>query len=111
MSGKSPYFPNKWKQFKDAPPEMFMRHMFIEVMEGLVHHWEVRPDVACIIRATDLETKKVKEHVYKRQHAAENKVLQLFKARTHEFIICTNDSLHYVHPHDFDGLVDEPFDI
>ena len=36
-----------------------------------------------------LKTHKVKEHVYRRQHAAENKVVDYIKKQTHEFVVCT----------------------
>lgn len=55
-------------------------------------------DIACIIRATNLKTQRTKEYVYKRQHAAEQKVLDLMDAKTHEFTVCTHDSIHYVGP-------------
>ena len=98
MSGKAPYFPNNWKKFKDAPPEMFTPHMFIEVMDWKVAGWELPSDVCCIIRATHLKTSKVKEHVYRRQHAAENKVIDYMTKQTHEFVVCTPEAIHYVHP-------------
>jgi HD-like signal output (HDOD) protein len=98
MSGKAPYFPNNWKKFKDAPADMFTPHMFIEVMEWKVAGWELPSDVCCIIRATHLKTSKVKEHVYKRHHAAENKVMEYMLKQTHEFVVCTDESIHYVHP-------------
>jgi hypothetical protein len=110
MSGKKHYFANKWQKFKDAPPEMFHRHMFIEVMDGLVDHWEILPHIDTVIRATHLKTKKVTEHVYKRKHAAENKVISYLNKRTHEFIICQQETLHYVHPNDYDAVFDELFD-
>ena len=94
MSGKAPYFPNNWKKFKDAPPEMFTPHMFIEVMDWKVAGWELPSDVCCIIRATHLKTSKVKEHVYRRQHAAENKVIDYMTKQTHEFVVCTPEAIH-----------------
>ena len=54
--------------------------------------------VTCIIRATNLKTQRTKEYVYKRQHAAEQKVLDIMDAKTHEFTVCTHDSIHYVGP-------------
>ena len=99
MSGKKkPYFPNNWKMFKDAPDEAFMTHTFEEIMDWKVAGWELPADVACIIRATNLRTYKTKEYVYKRQHAAENKVRDLIDEQTHEFTVCTHESLHYVGP-------------
>ena len=98
MSGKAPYFPNNWKKFKDAPAEMFTPHMFHEVMEWKVAGWELPSDVACMIRATHLKSGKVKEHIYKRQHAAEAKVIDYMNKQTHEFVVCTDDAIHYIHP-------------
>lgn len=103
MSGKAPYFPNNWKRFKAAPPELFDTHSFEEIMEWKIAAWEIPADVCCIIRATNLKTKKVKEHVYKRQHAAEAKVTQYMDKPTFEFVVCTHDSIHYVHPDNIDN--------
>ena len=93
MSGKKPYHPNNWKMFKDAPDEAFQEHTFEEVME-----WKVAADVACIIRTTNLTNQKTKEYIYKRQHAAEQKILKLMDEKKHEFVVCTHDALHYVGP-------------
>ena len=98
MNGKKPYFPSNWKMYKDAPDDAFHQHTFEEVMEWKVAGWELPSDIACIIRATHLDTRKTKEFVYKRQHAAEQKVLDLMDAKTHEFTVCTHDSIHYVGP-------------
>ena len=93
MNGKKPYFPNNWKLFKDAPSEAFEPHPFIEVMEWKVAGWELPADVSCLIRTTHLETKKVKEYVYKRRHAAENKVRKLIADEMHEFVVCTHEAI------------------
>lgn len=98
MNGKKPYFPNNWKLFKDAPTEAFEPHPFIEVMEWKVAGWELPADVSCLIRTTNLKTKKIKEFVYKRRHAAENKVRQLMANEMYEFVVCTHESIHHVHP-------------
>jgi HD-like signal output (HDOD) protein len=84
--------------YKDAPDEAFQQHTFEEIMEWKVAGWELPSDIACIIRATNLKTQRTKEYVYKRQHAAEQKVLDLMDAKTHEFTVCTHDSIHYVGP-------------
>ena len=67
-------------------------------MDWKIAAWELPADVCCIIRATNLKTRKVKEHVYKRQHAAEAKVTDYMHKLTHEFVVCTHDTIHYVHP-------------
>ena len=100
MSGKKrrSYFPNNWQEYKDADPEMFLTHTFEEIIEWKLRGWELPSSVNCIIRTTDLVTKKVKEHVYRREYAANNKIVQLLKDKTHEFTVVTHDSQHYVGP-------------
>ena len=98
-SKRKKYFPNNWKKYKDAPPELFEQHLYIEIMTWKVSGWELPPDVCCIIRATHLETKKVKEFVYKRPKAADKKLFEFCKARTHDICITTHESQHYIGPH------------
>lgn len=98
MSGKKPYYPNNWRMYKDAPDELFMPHTYEEVMDWKVAGWELPGDVSCMIRTTNLKTGKVKEHIYKRQHAAEDFVRNLIDTKTHEFVVCTHDAIHYVGP-------------
>jgi hypothetical protein len=99
MNGKKkPYYANNWQMYKDADPEMFIPHTFEEVMDFKISGWELPSSVDCIIRTTHLETKKVKEHVYKRRHAAENKIQQLLNDKTHEFCVTTHDSQHAIGP-------------
>jgi|TARA_B100000073_G_C23671881_1_gene548973 HD-like signal output (HDOD) protein len=100
MSGKKkkPYFPNNWKEIHDADSEMFMTHTYLEVMDWKIAGWELPSSINCIIRTTDLATKEVKEYVYKRRSAADNKIVQLLNNKTHEFTIVTHESQHYVGP-------------
>ena len=98
MSGKKPYLPNNWKLYKNAPDGVFEPHTFVEVMEWKVAGWELPSDVSCLIRTTNLKTKKIKEHLYKRRYAAENKIRDLIARDTHEFVVCTHESIHHVHP-------------
>ena len=95
MSGRK-YFPNNWQKFKDAPDEMFVPHMFVEVMDWKVAAWELPSNICCMIREENLETKKVKEYVYQRHAAAEKKVAQLMKKDGIEFTVCTPEQIHFV---------------
>jgi len=106
------YFPNNWKQYKDAPSEWFEDHLFIEVMDWKVHGWQLPPDVCCLIRTTHLETKKVKEYVYKRRKAADNKLLELCKTKTHDICVTTHEAQHFTdhYPNDDSELYEE-FDL
>ena len=72
-------------------------------MDWKVAGWELPSDVACIIRATHLKnTARSKEYIYKRQHAAEAKVIDYMNKQTHEFVVCTHDAIHYIHPEQID---------
>lgn len=105
------YFPNNWKKYKDAPAELFEDHLFLDIMDWKVHGWELPPDVCCIIRATHLETKKVKEYVYKQQKSADKKMLKFCLSKTHDLCITTHEAQHYIGPNPFPGSIDdEPID-
>ena len=70
-------FPNNWQEYKDADDDMFHEHTFEEIMSWKVAGWELPSSVCCIIRTSDVETKKVKEYVYQKRSAAQAKVDQL----------------------------------
>ena len=108
MSGKRrKYFPNNWQKFKDAPDELFVPHMFVEVMDWKVAAWELPSNVCCMIREENLETKKVKEYVYQKAHAAEKKVAQLMKKDGIEFTVCTPEQIHFVSQLDIEDYEDD----
>lgn len=112
MSGRK-YFPNNWQKFKDAPDEMFVPHMFVEVMDWKVAAWELPSNVCCMIREENLKTKKVKEYVYQRPGAAEKKVAQLMRKDGIEFTVCTPEQIHFVSQldiEDYEGDDDEQED-
>lgn len=95
MSGK-PYFPNNWQDYKDAPDDMYQRHTFEEIMTWKVANWELPSSVDCIIRVSDTKTGKVKEHVYQRRGAAENKVRELLRTPGIEFTVCDHEQIHHL---------------
>ncbi len=95
MSGKS-YFPNNWQSYKDAPDDMFEPHTFEEIMTWKVANWELPSSIACIIRVTHTKTGKVKEFVYQKHGAAENKVAQLLRTPDIEFTVCDHDQIHHL---------------
>ena len=49
-------------------------------------------------RATHLKTKKVKEYVYKRPSAADKKIAEFCKSKTHDLCITTHEAQQYVGP-------------
>ena len=91
-------FPNKWRKIKDIPADKFEPLFYEDVMDWKVAGWELPPDVACVIRARNLQDNKIKEHVYKRMSAAESKIRQYMTYKSHELVICAEEALYYVHP-------------
>lgn len=101
MNGKTKkkYFPNKWSKYKAIPSREFHRSSFFDIYESIAHNCGLVPQFTCVIRATHLKTKKVTEHVYKRQHAAQAKILNYYQARTHALFIHQQDQLPiYIDP-------------
>jgi hypothetical protein len=101
------YFPNNWKKYKDAPAAWFEPHYYLDIMDWKLSGWELPPDVCCIIRATHLETKRVKEYVYKQEKSADNKIKKLIKPQTHDLCITTHEAQHYIGPDPFPGSIDD----
>jgi len=99
MSGRKRYYPNNWQEYKDADDSDFIPHTYEEVMSWKVGGWELPSSVCCIIRATNLKTKKVKEYVYQKPHAAQAKVNELISTPDVEFVVADSDSIHYLFPH------------
>jgi len=95
MNGKK-YFPNNWQEYKDAPDELFQPHTFDELMSWKVAGWELPGSVSCIMRITDNKTGKVKEIVYQRDHAAEEKMRRLMRTPDIEVTVCNHDSIHHI---------------
>ena len=80
-------------------------------MDFKIAAWQLRGNIYCVIRESDLETKKVKEYVYQRRHAAENKVSQLMKKDGIEFTICTPEQIHFISQLDITDYEDDQEDV
>lgn len=100
MNGKKPYFPNNWDEYYNSDDSMFIPHTFEELMTWKVAGWELPSSVCCIIRVSDLRTKKVKELVYQQRAAAQNMVNRLINTPEIEFTVADHEAIHFVSPHD-----------
>ena len=104
---KKPYFPNNWEAIAAAPAEYFDSLPFEQFMDWKLAGWEIPSSVSCIIRETNVRTGKVKEHVYQRMHAAQNKARELMDIGESEFLVCTPDEIHLMTPR---YLEESPYD-
>ena len=98
MKRKKPYQPNNWQAYKDSPPEWFESITFEEFESWKIAGWQIPSSIDCIIRVTDLETGKIKEHVYSKRGNAENKVKKLMSQGLHEFVVCDHENVHHLFP-------------
>ena len=95
---KKPYLPNNWSQYKNSPDDMFIEHTFEEFMSWKVAGWQMPSSVCCIIRENNLNTGKIKEHMYQRPKAAQNKINSLIAAGESEFTVVNEDEIHHLSP-------------
>lgn len=96
MSGKRPYLPNNWEEYYEAPDDMFIPHTFVELMTWKVANWELPSSVACVIRTTNVKTKKVKEFTYQKSGAARNKIEELMLTPDIEFTVVDHEAIHHL---------------
>lgn len=102
MSGKKDkYYPNNWQEYKDADDSMFIPHTFEELMSWKLANWELPSSVCCVIRVSDLKTKKVKEYTYQKHSAAQAKVDSLINTPDVEFTVVDHEAIHFLTPTDF----------
>ena len=98
MSGKKPYFPNNWDEYAQLDDNHFIPHTFEEIMSWKVAGWELPSSVCCIIRVSDVKTKKVKEYVYQKPSAAQRMAEQLMTTPDIEFTVVDHESIHHLTP-------------
>ena len=96
MKNGKKYFPNKWKEFKDAPDEMFCGPdgeplAFEEFMDWKVHNWIIHPHFYAIVRVRNTRTDKVSEYSYKQPKSFVNKLMQLKESKDDLEITASTD--------------------
>ena len=95
---KKKYFPNNWKNIKDAPEQFFLPLDYDEFMDWKINGWEIPSSVACIIREQNIKTGKVTEHVYSRLGNANKRANKIMKEGKSEFLVCTHDDIGHIYP-------------
>lgn len=81
--------------YKLAPDEAFPTPTFQEVMDKFLD-WDLPESVCCIIRVTNTKNRKVKEYVYQKQHAADNRIKTLLDASGIELLVMEHSDVHYI---------------
>ena len=107
MPEKKPYFPNNWRAIKDAPSEYFEDIPFDQFMDWKMAGWEIPSSISCIIREHNLKTGKVKEYIYERTHAAENKLKKIMSEEVSEITVVNHETIHHLTPKE---LLEDDYD-
>ena len=97
---KPPYFAHHWQAIKDCPDKLFPSLPYLQFMDWKVANWDIPSSVECIVRCTDLETKKVTEYTYQRRGFAERKIQQLMAEGRHEFVVVDHENCTSLYPED-----------
>ena len=105
MGKKKPYFANNWKEYAEAPSEMFQECTFKDFMHWKIHGWSLSSSHVCVIRAIT-STGKVKEYSYKQYASAEKKIDKLLEDENMvELTICDDEQVQLIRREDLDELI------
>ena len=94
MSGK--YYPNNWEAWQEMPEDFLTTPTWEEFEDWKLRGWEIPSSVCCIIRAHTTKG-KIKEYVYQKQYAAEERIRNLMTQGV-EFTVVTEDQIRHVTP-------------
>ena len=99
---KAKYFPNDWEAYSNVPDEMFESIPFDVFMDWKIGGFEIPSSVGALVREKNVDTGKVKEHVYRYRHAARNKCLKLMREGNKEITVVQQDTVHFIDPKEHD---------
>ena len=95
---KKNYYPNNWRQYANSPDEWFQAISYEDFLDWKLSGWELPSSVACIVRCTDLKTKKTSEYIYQRAGCARNKVKRLIDKGNVEITVVDNYDITHLLP-------------
>lgn len=75
-------------------------------MDWRVHNWVLPSSVCCIIREADVNTGKVKEHVYQQVKPAQRKLDKLLSQENTEITVCDIETIHHYVPNELEDEED-----
>ena len=96
------YFKNNVKLYQGIPDEHFETLSFDEFMDWKIGGYELPEEICCMIRERNVDTGKVKEHVYQYRHAARNKAQKLMRQGNVEITVVQRDAVPFIPPINYD---------
>lgn len=100
-------FPNKWKQWKNVPSEMFEPVDYETLMTMKVANWELDPETYCLFRFKDVHTGKVTEKAYKSKKHALNALQKHAIQGDTEIVMVDDVSINFYDPRTMGVDLDE----
>ena len=96
MNKKKRYYPNNYRAVAETESHYFPQIDYEDFYEFHFANWMLSTSLDCVISATNLKTKKVKEYTYRYRKAAQNRIEKLIG--THEFVVCDHEAIHRLSP-------------
>jgi hypothetical protein len=97
MSGK--YYPNNFDAIAGAPDELFEPCSYDEFVDWRLCMWQIPSSISCIIRAECMETGKITEHVYRKPHAAKQRLIKYMQDGNYRVTVADHDYISLVGTH------------
>ena len=94
MSGK--YYPNNWDAIQEAPSEYFEECSYDDFATWKLNGWEIPSSITCILRAQNMDTGKINEHVYRCPKRAVKRLIKYMDTGDYEVTVCNHDSISIV---------------
>ena len=94
---KKKYYPNNWKQIKDAPSDHFPSISYEDFEDWKIYGYELPCSIFGVIRAEDLETGKVEEFTYQTRSHAKKRIAKCIKEHKN-VVMATMDGVYHLTP-------------
>ena len=95
------YYPNNWREIKDAPDEYFPAMDFEDFRAWKVHGYELPANVFGIVRSESKHGGKTNEYTYKSEYQARNRVKKEVQKNRHVTLV-TSEGVWHIQPYPID---------
>ena len=94
---KKKYYPNNWKQIKDAPVDQFPSISYQDFEDWKIYGYQLPPYIFGVLRAEDLDTGKVEEFTYQTRTHAKKRIAKCMKENK-TIVMATMDGVYHLFP-------------
>ena len=95
---KRKYYPNNWREIKDAPDEYFPELEYEDLMDWKLGGYELPANVFGIVRSECKDGGKTYEYTYKSEYQARERVKKEVQKKRH-VTLCTMEGVWHIKPY------------